>query len=388
MIAGPRQAGKSTLAKQLREHGHPVTFESLDVATTRAAATRDPDGFLQQLQYPVVIDEVQKAPELFSAIKASVDRERTPGKFILTGSANVLLLPKISESLAGRIEILTLWPLSQGELRDSVDTFVARAFGPRETLSGGPLTREDLIERLLKGGFPEAVERADRRRADWFDAYLSTVIERDIRDLADIERADTLPDLLALLAVRVKAPLNMSRLSSELKISDATIRRYLAILERIYITQRISAYTRSIDRQVTKAPKLLLCDSGLLGHLLELDRSRLARNDSMLGLLLENFVGTELIRQIGWNRPQMGLRYLRASRGEEIDFLITRRDGSVIAIEVKAAATVRDEDFKHLRSLQERLSERFVRGLVIYTGDGVAAFGDGLEAVPVSALWH
>ncbi len=388
MIVGPRQAGKSTLALALADHGVEAGFESLDIAVNLAAARSDPDGYLADLDYPVIIDEVQKAPHLLSAIKAHVDRDRKPGRFILTGSANIFLQPKVFESLAGRMETFTLWPLSEGEIRGSTDNFVSSAFNPEANLKGKREARGDLTDALLRGGFPELLDRTPNRRAAWFDEYTSALIERDLRAIADIEHVDAVTNMLFLLAERVQMPLNATQLGSNLGISEATVRRYLGLLERVYFIQRISAYSRQVKTRITKASRFLLSDSGLLAHLAQIDTGRLKRNRQLLGTLLENFVGNELVKQSLWSEPRATVHYLRISRGPEADFLLATRDGSVVAVEVRAAATVHEQDTAHLKALSKRFGDRFIRGVVLYTGESTVGFGDKITAVPISALWR
>lgn len=388
LIMGPRQAGKSTLANSLFDLDKAATFESLDIATTRAAAVQDPDGFVAQLELPAVIDEVQKAPDLFDAIKAHVDRKRTAGSFILTGSANVLLLPAISESLTGRVELITLWPLSQGELMGTRERFIDTVF--KETspkLNVEPLERPALINMLLRGGFPEALSRPFDALQDWFESYTSTAVTRDVRDLADIGRIDALPGLLLSIGSRVRAPINKSAIGGELGLPTTTIDRYIALLERGYLIHRVPAYSKNIGKRLAKAPKYLLADSGMLAYLLNLDANRLQNSASELGVLLENFVGMELAKQLTWSSTKATLNHLRAARGAEIDFVLATRDGQVVGIEVKAAGTAHKEDFKHLEMLRDRLGDQFVRGVVLYTGEVRAGFGDRLEAWPLPALW-
>lgn len=389
MLVGPRQAGKTTLVRELASGPHPARYLSLDDLGTLEAARRDPVGLIEGDPGPVVIDEIQRAPELLLAIKAAIDRDRQPGRFILTGSAQVMLLPTVSESLAGRIEVHTLWPFSQAELEGARATMIEWALGDRMPATAIPATpRGELVERLMRGGFPEAVTRADARRQEWLAAYVSVIVQRDLRELANIERLAEVPAVLASLAARVRAPLNKAQLSSQVGIPRSSLDRYLTLLEHIFLVHRLPAWHSNLIKQITKAPKLLVSDSALLAHLLRADRSRLADDDALLGTVLECFVGMELAKQISATpAPRPMLMHMRTATGNEIDFVLEAADGRLAAIEVKAAATVRSHDFRHLESVRDRVGKRFHRGIVLYTGAERLPFGERLEAWPLATLW-
>ncbi len=386
MLVGPRQAGKSTLVQGLAAGPHPARYITLDDLRTLEAARRDPVGLIEGAEDPLVIDEVQRAPDLLLPIKAAIDRDRRPGRFILTGSAQVMLLPKVSESLAGRVEVHTLWPFSQAEIEGVGGTIV------EELLDGSsraaPATpRRELVDRIVRGGFPEAVARDAGRREEWLAAYLTAIVQRDLRDLANIERLAEVPAVLASLAARVRAPLNKTDVSSSVGIPRTSLDRYLALLEHVFLARRLPAWHTNRVKQITKAPKLLISDSALLAHLLRADRERLATDESLLGIVLECFVGMELAKQLSASTARASLLHMRTAQGAEVDFLLEAADGRVVGVEVKAGSTVRGEDFKHLTMLRDRLGERFVRGVVLYPGGERLPFGDRLEAWPLSTLW-
>lgn len=389
MLVGPRQAGKSTLVQSLAAGPHPAHYVSLDDLRTLDAARRDPVGLVESADGPLVIDEIQRAPELLLPIKAAIDRDRRPGRFILTGSAHVMLLPRVSESLAGRIEIHTLWPFSQAEIEGTPGGIVELLLGESSQLGPAPASsREDLVGRIVRGGFPEAVAREDDRREEWFASYLSVIIQRDLRDLANIERLAEVPAVLSSLASRVRAPLNKTDVSSSVGIPRTSLDRYLTLLEHVFLVYRLPAWHTSLIKQIAKAPKLLLSDSALLTHLLRADRGRLADDDSLLGAVLECFVGIELAKQLSAARTRASLLHLRTATGAEVDFVLEGSDGLLTGIEVKASATVRGEDFKHLAKMRDRIdSERFVRGVVLYAGGERLHFGERLEAWPLATLW-
>ena len=389
LLTGGRQTGKSTLVTSLAARGFEAEYVTLDDPIELAAARRDPVGFVERLGARAILDEAQRAPELFLPIKAAVDRDRRPGRFLLTGSANVLFAPTVADALAGRMEALTLWPLSAAELAGRAGgEFFELLFGERAQPPAPPrLDREDLVSRLLAGGYPEAVDRTDdERRRRWFTSYLTTILERDVRALADIERLEQLPSILTALALRSRGPLNRSGLSQDLGIPNSSVERYLVLLERVFVVCRLPAWRSRLGPRLVKAPKTLISDSGLLCRLLRLTRERLLEDSATLGLVLESYVGMELVKQASLAGDGAGVTHFRTSKGMEIDFLVESPDGRLAAIEVKASAGVKEEDFARFEPLRRSLGERFARGIVLYAGERPVPFGDRLAAWPVSLL--
>jgi predicted AAA+ superfamily ATPase len=336
-----------------------------------------------------VLDEVQRAPDLLVAIKAAVDRKRTPGRFLLTGSANVLLLPQVADSLAGRMEIVPLWPFSQGEIEGVTEGFIGAAFGDAAPMLARRLQATPLVERVLRGGYPEAfqIEAADRRRA-WFDAYVTSILQRDVHDLARIEGLTELPRLLALLAARPMAQLNYADLSRSLGLPQSTLKRYFALLETVFLVKLLPPWHANIGKRLVKTPKVLLTDTGLAAHLMGIDGARLAEDRGLLGGLLESFVAMELVKQAAWSVDPPALYHFRTHEGDEVDLVLERRGGAVVGIEVESAATVTAADFKGLRALATATGRRFRRGVVLYTSAEIVPFGAELFALPVEALWR
>jgi hypothetical protein len=389
LLNGARQVGKSTLVQSLLD-GHPSRYLTLDDATVLAAVTRDPAGFLAGLDGPVILDEVQRAPELFLAIKASVDRDRHPGRYLLTGSADVFLLPRVSESLAGRMEVLTLWPLSQGEIEGVRETFVDALFGSSFRPPALPaLSRGEILDRALTGGYPEILSRKseDRRRA-WFGSYITTLLQRDVRDLANIEDLTALPRLLSLLASRSATLLNYSELSRSSGLPVTTLKRYFALLEVTFLVRLLPAWSENLSKRLVKSPKVLMTDTGLLAAHMGLTRDRLEEEPRLAGPLLENFVILEVRKQVTWSRTRPEMFHYRTQTGQEADILLEDDRGRVAAIEVKAAATVQERDVRTLLDLAETLGKRFVRGVVLYTGDRAVPFSDKVVALPMTSLWR
>lgn len=391
LLQGPRQSGKSTLAQALARAGHKARYLTLDDAAVLSAVARDPGGFLAGLSGPVIIDEVQLAPELFRAIKLEVDRQRTPGRFLLTGSANVLLLPKLSESLAGRMEILTLWPFSQGELEGIREGFVDVLFqpGPLPVVSPPSLKLSNLAQRMVVGGYPEMSHRADSaRRQAWFGSYITTILQRDVRDMADIEGLTQMPRLLSLLAAQTGGLLNVASLSRDIGLAQPTLKRYLTLLQATHLYQPLWAWSGSPRRRLIKREKAYLNDSGLTAYLCGIDAARLTEPSVDLGSLLESFVGQELHKQIGWSRTKPALYYYRTAEGREVDYVLEDRRGMIVGVEVKAATSLGSDDLRGLADLADATGKRFVRGVVLYLGREVVPFGANLHALPLDALWR
>ena len=390
MLNGARQTGKSTLAKALISKNYPARYVTLDDATLLSAAKHDPAGFIAGLGESAIIDEIQRAPELFIAIKAAVDLDRRPGRFLLTGSANVLLLPHLSESLAGRMEIFTLWPLSQGEFSGSREVFIDAAFSARLLPSDSTLAGNEtpLIEKIIRGGYPEASSRtSETRRRAWFGSYITTILQRDIRDIANIDGLTAMPRLLSMLATRSASLLNYSELSRMTGLPQSTLKRYMALFETTFLITHLPAWSSNLGKRLVKTSKLILTDTGLLATLLAVNASRLV-DSPLLGALMENFVIMELQKQIGWSDIKPTIMHYRTQTGQEVDVVLEDSAGRVVGIKVKSSKSVSGNDFKGLQSFAEAAGTNFVRGIILYGGGETVAFGSNLLAMPISSLWH
>lgn len=389
-VNGARQTGKSTLTRLIGRDMR-ATWLSLDDDGTLRAALADPVTFVSPTG-PLVIDEVQRAPDLALAIKARVDRDPSPGQFLLTGSARVLGLRALPDSLVGRNETIELWPFSQGEIDGTRDGFVDRVFGAEPGLvhrDEPAVSRREYAERLVRGGFPEAVRRTDSlRRRRFHDAYVDDLIARDVTELSQIERLDEMRRLVQLLAARSGGLLVENRLANDLGVSQRTVGRHIDLLEEVFLVKRIPAWSRNLSSRAVGTPKVAFVDSGLAAAALDQDTDRLLRPDSLLGGLLEAFVLMELARQITWAERPVRLYHYRTRDGVEVDGILENRRGQVAAVEVKAAATVRGDDFRGIRHVQTRLGDDFLGGYVFYTGENALPFGPHLWALPVSALWR
>jgi|YelNatPaOPRAMG01_1025707.scaffolds.fasta_scaffold17783_3 predicted AAA+ superfamily ATPase len=390
LLVGARQSGKSTLARSL-EGTHPLRrYLTFDNEGTLDAARSDPAGFLAGLEGPATLDEIQKVPELFPAIKAVVDRDRMPGRYLLTGSANVLMMPRLSESLAGRIEIQTLWPFSQGELQGHREIFLDRVFQSRLSLHPSKAGEAKAwLEMACTGGFPEIVNRSSApRRKAWFRSYVTTVLSRDARDLANIESLASLPRLLSLLASRTSSLLNYADLARALTMPQSTLKRYMGLLQALFLFHPLPAWSNNLGQRLIKSPKVLLSDTGLLAHLMGATPEKLRKDPTAAGHILENFVAMELVKQASWSVNQVQVFHFRTLTGGEVDVLLEDEEGRVVGIEVKASATPASADFKGLKALAECAGKKFVRGLVLHTGSEVIPFEKNLTAVPLPALWE
>lgn len=388
LVNGARQSGKSTLVRSLPA-SNTAELRDLDLPAVRDAAIQDPAGFVDY-QRLMVIDEIQRAPELLLAIKHEVDIDTRPGRFLLTGSSRLLELHDLPDTLPGRMETIELWPFSQGEIDGQPDGFIDLIFnqGP-EIRHTSEVTRASYAERVVRGGFPEAVARIlPRRRELFLDSYVDDLITRDVRQLSEIEREPQLRALLRLLAARSGGLLVSNALSNELRTPQPTIARYLALLEEVFLIKRIPAWLRNVSTRATGTPKMAFVDSGIAANLLDTDAEGLLRPNSLFGPLLAGFVLMELARQRTWSRFRVELSHYRTKDKVEVDAVLEDRRGRSVGIEVKAASTVRAEDFRGLRHLAQRLGEDFLVGIVFYTGKQTLSFGPQLRAVPLSALWE
>ena len=386
LVAGPRQAGKTTLARLFTSTERP--YITLDDPATLLAARADPTGFVRGLK-SAVIDEVQRAPDLLLALKESVDQDPTPGRFLLTGSTNLMAMPQVADSLAGRLEVITLLPFAQAELTGTPGDLLERLFnGEGLPPVIQPITGDALLERVLKGGYPEALRRtsASRRQA-WLEDYVALILDRDVRDIAQIDQLDRLPRLLNVLAAHAGQLVNHSSYGAALGLSVPTAQKYVGILERLFLTRLVPPWSHNAVSRLTKTPKLHFLDTGLLAALSDTTTSQIQTDRTRYGPLLENFVVSEVLKLITWSDKRLRISHFRTKEQDEVDLVIEDRRGRVIGIEVKASATVRPNDLRGLRQLQAATGDNFVQGLVLHDHDRITPFGERLHAAPVSLLW-
>lgn len=385
-MVGPRQAGKSTLMEAIIGVQQGWTAWTLDDLNVLERAVADPAALIAAAPGPVAIDEVQRAPQLLPAIKAAVDRDRRPGRFLIAGSADVFAFPRVGDALTGRVETIALRPFSQGELAGRREDFVAWAFGDDEPRPSRPV--DDLAERVLTGGFPPATERRSaRRRRAWFDAYLATSLQRDVHDVAGIARLSDLPRLTRLVAARTARPINLSEMSRTSGLPASTLTRYLQALETLFLVEEVPAWAANAGKRLARRPKLLISDTGLGGALLGLTASRWADVDEARGPLTETFVALELRRQLGWSSVSATLHHYRDHDGADVDLLLEAEDGRIVGIEVESGHRLGLDATRHLAGLRLAVGDRFTRGVVLHGGDTMARLDDRTWALPISALW-
>ena len=355
-----------------------------------AAAKRDPNGFVAGLGRWVTLDEVQHVPELFSVIKMAVDQEREPGRFLLTGSADILLLPKLSESLAGRVELHTLWPFSQGEMEQIHEDFIDTLFAEkvRWPISSAPkLSRKEIFERVLTGGYPVVIERQVERRKAWFESYLTTILQRDVRDLSAIADLTSVPRLLAVVASRVGNLLNFADLSRNMALPQTTLKRYFALLEMTFLVQLLRPWSVNLGQRLIHTPKAYVNDTGLLAHLLGLSLERLETDPGLAGSVLENFVLMELQKQATWSKTKPHFFFWRTASGQEVDIVLEETGGRIIGVEVKAGSTLASRDVRGLEALAKAVGKRWIRGVILYTGKEIIPLAANIHALPLPLIW-
>ncbi len=385
LIVGPRRAGKTTLVRKMGEAGR--TYITLDDQTVLAAAQSDPIGFVRGLNR-AIIDEVQRAPDLLLAIKKAVDEDYRPGRFLLTGSANVLTLPRVADSLAGRIETIRMLPLARAEIEGRASAFLEHLFNGKFQSDSQAIVGDDLVRLVLLGGFPEAIAReSERRRQDWARSYLTSVLTRDLRDIADVEKLTELPKFVRLLAEHSGQLVNYSQFGAAIDVSHKTGQRYVGLLEQVFLVSTLQPWFTNTLKRIAKTPKLHFLDSGLLGTVRGLGFDRVKADRGQFGSLLESFVFSEILKLMTASDLRLTPYHFRDQQMREVDIVLERDDGMIAGIEIKASATVKSSDFGGLRTLMGACGDRFAYGVVLYDGADVVPFGDGLAAVPLSSLW-
>jgi predicted AAA+ superfamily ATPase len=390
LLRGARQTGKTTLAKMLSGDGKPYTYLSLDHLPSLIAAKEDPIGFVGRLKKPVIIDEIQRVPELFLPIKMDVDEHRTPGRYFLTGSADPLLIPQLGDSLAGRLRLLNLWPFSQGEIEGTNETFLKRVFDHTPLTTGWslPCSKEDMLNRALRGGYPTPLHLADeKQRMAWFNDYVSLVLQKDILDLSKIENVTQIPQLLMLLASRSCGLLNTEELARTVKLSSVTLHRYIDLIKTLFLIHLAPAWSGNLGKRLVKSPKVYLTDTALQLFLLNIDANRLRNDNYLIGSVIENFVVLELLKQTSWSDLNIQMFHYRDYQHAEIDIILEGPGGDIVAIEIKSSETVTENDVKGLKMLRDSLDEKFVHGILLYAGTTSVPYGEKITALPISSLW-
>lgn len=386
-VLGPRQAGKTTLVRDLVHIDPPPSYFTLDDAATRNAAQSDPTGFVDQMGRHSIIDEVQRVPDLLLSLKERLDRDQRPGQFLLTGSANIQTLPTIRDALPGRTDYVYLWPLAQCEIerddRNLVDTLFAGSQPPEIK----PADRLDVVRRIAAGGFPGAFVRSPKSRTRFFEAYVDSLIGRDVPEVARTRDATNVGRLLRLLASRSASLLSREGLAGDLGVDRKTVDHYLSILQDLMLVRIHQPWRSNLSSREVKTPKVYMTDTGMLAALVGADRERIANDIRITGMTFETFAVTEFVKLATWANATVRVFHYRDHDSREVDVVLERADGDIVGVEVKAAATVTPSDFRSLNQLREKSGPRFRNGIVLYTGRLSLPFGDRLSALPFSALW-
>lgn len=385
LLAGPRQAGKTTLVRQISGNG--ARYLTLDDELTLMSAREDPVGMIRSLDR-AVIDEIQRAPSLLLAIKKSVDEDRRPGRFLLTGSANLMALPTVADSLAGRMETLLLLPLSQSEIEGQSANWLDSVFAGQIPQQGTQALGSDLVDRVLRGGYPEAISRSTpRRRIAWARQYIDALIQRDVRDVSGIEKLDQLPRFLRALAQTAGQMCNYTQLGGQVGLDSKTAAKYVGVFEQMYLLRRVDVWARNRLNRVVKTAKLQFIDSGLLATLLELTSEEVQQDRTRFGNVLESFVYGELLKATTTAEGDYSLMYYRDADKVEVDVVIENAAGQLVGVEVKASATVKESDLRGLRKLTSLAGNQFKLGILLYDGNETLPLGDNVWAAPLATLW-
>jgi len=358
----------------------------LDDDNLLESARYDPAGFVRELEF-VIIDEMQRAPEILLAIKQAVEDDGRPGRFLLTSSADLALLQELPESLAERMEIITLLPLSRAEIEGSRPSFVATAFSGELIEPPFKLIAGELVETVIAGGYPDMLRRKESGRRGWVRAYIDELVQRNVREIAGVGKVEQFHRLLEVLAIDSGQLANFSRIGSQLDLDDKTAQKYVGILEQLFLVQRVPAWFESKLSRLVKTPKLHFLDSGLQAAMLGLSAGKVATNRAAYRALLGTFVFSEIMKQIHWSEEIYTLNHYRDKDQDEVNFLVEDESGALIGIDVKPAATVFGADFKGLRKVQSNCGDKLKLGVVLYDGTRTVAFGDRLFAAPISCLW-
>jgi uncharacterized protein len=387
-LLGARQSGKSTLARAIAEDEHPAEYLTLDNDSTRRAALEDPTGFIAGVSGSAVIDEVQRAPDLMLAIKERLDRSNERGQFLLAGSANILTLPTIADALPGRVDYVRMWPFSQGELSGRRESFIDRLLiGEPPRVEDAEVGREAYAARIVAGGFPDAQDRGARGRARFFTSYVSTILGRDLPDIANVRDATGVERLLRIVAARSAGLLSLRGIARELGVDHKTVAAQTRILEELFLVWRLQPWHVNLGSRQVKTPKIYMTDTGLLTHLTNIDAKGIAQSATLAGSIVETFVAMELARQCDWADSPASLFHYRDQQQREVDVVLELGSGEVAGVEIKTTAGVRAKDFAGLRYLRDKLGARFRAGVVLYSGRQTLNFGDRLTAVPLCGLW-
>ena len=392
-VNGPRQAGKSTLVQSLVSKGWPAEYVTFDEATMLGAAEANPESFLRAYEGQLIIDEVQMVPDLFRVLKLLTDEARlvdkasANGRYLLTGSANIMALPKLSDALVGRMNVLTLYPISALEVTGGKGEFLTQ-LSQNGFRAGSRKGRSLLVDVLKQATFPEISDQPDVQRRQWFESYITTILQRDVRQIADIAKLGILPNLLRILASRAGGLVNEADIARTIGQNAVTAKNYRVLLQMMFLAFDVRPWFRNIGKRLVKSPKGYIIDTALLCHLQQINLDKVVIHDPhVFGHILENFVASELIKQLASSEERLDLYHFRTSDGKEVDFVLEHPNGKVSGIEVKARDAVSEVDFYGLKELHKHIGKDFICGIVLYRGQKTIPFGPRLWAVPIEAMW-
>ncbi|MFI3242471.1 MAG: ATP-binding protein [Alphaproteobacteria bacterium] len=385
IISGARQVGKSTLTKQAIIED--ATFRTLDSTKLLNVAFDDPTGFLTHNEKTLVIDEIQKAPHLLPEIKIVVDNNNSPGQFVLTGSADVMALPEVKESLAGRVKNLKLRGLTQGEIEAKQPNFVEKVLKKDLSSQIRGFSKKDVLQRALRGGYPEAIIKSEKERREWYKDYVISLLTHDLKDISNIKRHDELKKVLYTLSAWSSKYMDISGICSKCGLSKPTLNEYMGLIEKLYLCERVYPWTKSDYDRVGRTEKIFITDTGLMSSVLDWNYESTNLDADRYGKLIETFVFNELSAQVDLD-IDLSLNHYRDREGREIDFIIENNQGDIIGVEVKGGSNINKDDFKHLKWFKENLAKdkRFI-GIVLYSSEDTLPFGEDMLAVPTAALW-
>lgn len=392
-VNGPRQAGKSTLVQKLAAKEWPADYVTFDEASMLGAAEANPESFLRAYEDHLILDEVQMVPGLFRILKVLadearlVDKKSANGRYLLTGSANVMALPTLSDALVGRMRVLTLYPLSAVEIIGGKGHFLSQLMG-NEFKPGTVRRKMAPVEVIKQATFPEITNQNDEGRRQWFESYITTILQRDVRQIADIAKLGVLPNLLKVLASRTGGLINEADISRAIGQNAVTAKNYRVLLQMMFLSFDVRPWYRNIGKRLVKSPKGYIIDTSLLCHLQQIDMAKSEINDPhVFGHIFENFVATELLKQLASSDGTTELYHFRTSDGKEVDFVLERSDGKLAAIEAKGRDSVDISDFKGLQELQRQIENDFICGVILYRGSKIIPFDERLWAVPIDKMW-
>lgn len=388
IVVGPRQCGKTTLIKEYKNED--CSYVTLDDINQLEFARADPVGFIRNFTSGrIIIDEIQRVPELMLALKQAIDEDRRAGRFLLSGSANAMALPRVADSLAGRLEVINLFPLSESEMQNKQSTFLLKLLAKEAPQTKNTRVREILLKKMLVGGFPEALERTtESRRMMWFSQYITSMVQKDLKELSEIEHLAVMPKLMQLLCNQVAQLMDYTNVAQSLELSRQTIKRYLGLLKQLFIFNELPAWHSNQNKRLVKTPKMHIIDSGLLCGLKRINIDMLTSARHLVGPILENYIFCELQKMASWIDEPLYFYHYRDKDKVEVDIVIETISGGVIGIEVKAAATLNSTDFQGLTRLKKAAGKNFMIGVLLYDGDHTNQFDSFIYSVPVGSIWE